>query len=190
MGEHTGPADASTPPAAGKNFLVGRIVGFHGLSGEVKVRPATNNPELLLSVTSMRTGNTPHFPSVDLEVDSLVFDKRMLYVCFKGFEDRTSVEHLEGADLFAAEAELEPLEEEEFWVKDLVGLEVFTTEGKLVGRVVDIIYGGNDILEIKGADHPPEKSILIPFVKSLVPAVDLKAKRVEIVDVPGLLEAQ
>lgn len=190
MGEQAFPADCSAASASDKNFLVGRVVGFHGLQGVVKVRPATNNPELLLSITSMRTGSTPRVPPVDLEVDTLEFEKRMLYVSFKGYDDRTAVQHLEGADLFASESELEPLEEEEFWVKDLVGLEVFTTEGKLVGKVVDIIYGGNDILEIKGIEHPPEKSILVPFVKSLVPAVDLKGGRVEVVDVPGLLEPQ
>lgn len=173
-----------------KNFLVGKIVGFHGLRGEVKIRPATNNPELLLSIKSMRTGNTPHFASVDLEVDTLAFDKRMLYASFRGYDDRTSVQHFEGADLFTSEEQLEPLEEEEFWLKDLVGADVFTAEGRAVGKVVDIIYGGNDILEIKGADHPPEKSILVPFVKNLVPVVDLKARRIEVIDVPGLLEPQ
>ncbi len=184
------PSVSEQPPSSDKNFLVGKIVGFHGLDGEVKIRPATNSPEILRNIRTVRTAPTIHHSSVVLEIDTLSLEKRMLYVSFAGYGDRTSVQHFEGAQLYVAESELEPLEEEEFWVKDLVGVEVFTTDGRFIGKVIDIIYGGNDILEIRSSDHPPDKSIWVPFVKTLVPAVDLKAGRIEVVDVPGLLEPQ
>lgn len=181
---------AEEASASQMNFLVGRIVGFHGLSGEVKIRPATNSPEILLNITTVRTKATPHYPSVELKIDGLTLEKRMLFASFQGYPDRTSVQHLEGADLYTADSQLSPLEEEEFWVRDLIGLEVYTTEGRLVGKVVDIIYGGNDLLEIKSDEHPAEKSILVPFVKNLVPGIDFKSRRIEVIDVPGLLEPQ
>lgn len=173
-----------------KHFLVGKVVGFHGLRGEVKVRPATNSPEILRSIKEIYATGGAHFDEVTLNVETLAFEKRMLYLSFIGYPDRTSVQHLEGAQLFVDESELEPLEEEEFWVKDLVGMEVFTTDGKSVGKIIDIIYGGNDILEIRSEEHPPGKSILIPFVKTLVPNVDMNKRRVEVIDVPGLLDPQ
>lgn len=185
------PDESSVRPNSGsKNFLVGRIVGFHGLKGEVKVRPATNSPEILMNIVNVRTAATPHLPATNLEVDTIEVDKKMLFLSFKGFADRTSVQVFEGADLYVDEDQLEPLEEEEFWVKDLVGMEVVTTEGRSIGKVVDIIYGGNDLLEIRSEEHPPNKSILVPFVKDLVPVVKLKERRIEVVDVPGLLEPQ
>jgi 16S rRNA processing protein RimM len=170
-------------------FLVGTIVGFHALAGEVKIKPSTNSPDLLLDLKSVRVPNRDG--DVILKVRTARVEKKMLLLAFKGMNDRTSVEHLEGAKLFCKEAELLPLEEEEFWVSDLVGMEVFTTGGAPVGKVVSIISAGNDLLEVCPASSPdPSKTILIPFVKDMVPTVDMRAKRIEVVDIPGLLEPQ
>ena len=176
------------------SFLVGTIVGFQGLHGEVKIRPSTNNPDLLLEITKVRVvyerGLEPVNPPDLLTVDSARVDKKMLLLTFAEHADRTAVEHLEGATVYSNADELLPLEEEEFWIKDLVGLDVFTTEGDFVGKVQSIIYGGNDLIEIRRETDPPNKTILVPFVKNLVPVVDLKLNRVEVVNVPGLLEPQ
>src|SRR6185437_11416871 len=109
---------------------------------------------------------------------------------FEGYNDRTSVEHLEAARLFAREDELLPIEDEEFWVRDLVGLQAYTTKGELVGTISSIVGGSTDLLEIEPANQPKGKTILVPFVKSLVPVVDMRKKRVEIEPIPGLLEPQ
>ena len=175
-------------------FLVGTVVGFQGLHGEVKIRPSTNNPDLLLEITRVRVvyarGLEPANPLSVLTIDSARVEKKMLLLSFEEHEDRTAVEHLEGAIMYANAEELLPLEEEEFWIKDLVGLDVFTTEGEFVGKVQSIIYGGNDLIEIRRETDPPNKTILVPFVKHLVPVVDLKSNRVEVVNMPGLLEPQ
>jgi 16S rRNA processing protein RimM len=171
-------------------FNYGKIVGFRGLDGEVKVRPSCNSPEVLVNIKHIRTKGTKYVPSTDLEVESSHFDKRMYYLCFAGYEDRTSVEHLMGAELLTWEEELEELEEEEFWVKDLVGLTVYKEDGEKVGQIIGIRYGGNDLLEVKRDGDPPDKTILIPFVKTLVPVVNMSEGKVVVADVPGLLEAQ
>jgi 16S rRNA processing protein RimM len=179
-------------------FPVGTVVGFQALAGEVKVKPSTNSPELLTDLSSVRIefaqGMRPlnsdePLPQV-LDVISSRLDRKMLVLKFEGYKDRTSVEHFEGAQLFAREEELLPLEEEEFWVRDLVGVQAFTTDGVPVGEIVSIIPGGTDILEIKPIGATDGKTILVPFVKDLVPVVDMKARRVEIKALPGLLEPQ
>jgi 16S rRNA processing protein RimM len=104
--------------------------------------------------------------------------------------DRNAVEHLEGAKVYCKESELLPLEEEEFWVTDLVGMDVVTTGGAEVGKVISVIAAGNDLLEIEPVGGAGGKTILVPFVKDMVPVVDSKNKRIEVVDVPGLLEPQ
>lgn len=177
------------------DFLVGTVVGFQALAGEVKIRPSTNNPDLLAELTSVRVkyagGMNPEdaFAEV-LHVRTLRVEKRMLIMSFKGLLDRNAVEHLDGATLYCNESELLPLEEEEFWIADLVGMDVFTTDGALVGKVVTVISAGSDLLEVQSEKDAPGKTILIPFVKQIVPLVDMNGKRIEVTEIPGLLEAQ
>jgi len=171
-------------------FNYGKIIGFRGLDGEVKVRPSCNSPEVLMNIKHIRTKETKYFPATDLEVESSHFDKRMFYLCFAGYEDRTSVEHLMGAELLTWNDELEELEEEEFWVKDLVGMTIYKENGERVGKIIGIRYGGNDLLEVKRDEDPPDKTILIPFVKTLVPVVNMSEGKVVVADIPGLLEPQ
>jgi len=175
-------------------FAVGVVVGFQALAGEVKVKPSTNSPELLANLTMVRveyaTGMQPEQPEPLLKVSTCRLDRKMLLLKFEGYNDRTSVEHLEAARLFAREDELLPLEDEEFWVRDLVGLQAYTTKGELVGTISSIVGGSTDLLEIEPANQPKGKTILVPFVKSLVPVVDMRKKRVEIEPIPGLLEPQ
>lgn len=177
------------------DFLVGTILGFHALAGEVKVKPSTNSPDMLLDLKTVRIeyekGMRPEGdPETMLRIRSIRLDKRMLVLAFKGYNDRNAVEAMEGAKLYCKESELLPLEEEEFWVSDLVGMEVVTTDGAVVGTIVSIISTGNDILEIKPTRGPEGKTILIPFVKDIVPTVDMKAKRIQVVAIEGLLEPQ
>lgn len=171
-------------------FPFGKIVGFRGLDGELKVRPGSNNPEILSQVLHLRSKDSPHLPSTDFEILESFFDKRMYYLRFAGYDDRNSVEHLMSAELYTWEDELLDLSQEEYWVKDLVGMLVVKESGEEVGRVVDIIYSGNDILEVRRESDPPGKTILIPFVKAIVPGVNLAERRLTVADVPGLFECQ
>ncbi len=172
------------------DFPVGSVVGFLGLKGEVKVRPATNNPDLLLGVKHVLVRQKGQSGDCLLPVQSAHCDRRLLIMRFGGYTDRTSVEPLVGSELFARQSELAQLSCEEFWVKDLVGLRVFTTDGREIGSVCSIICGGNDLIEISSVGDPAGKTILVPFVKKLVPTVDLPGGRIEVVDLPGLLEPQ
>jgi 16S rRNA processing protein RimM len=171
-------------------FFFGTVVGFHGLGGQVKVRPSCNSPEILVGVRNVLTKDRKHFPASRLEIESLSFEKRICRLTFVGYEDRSSVEDLMGAELFTWTDELQELSEEEFWVKDLVGMTVYKENGEEVGRVIGIRYSGNDLLEVRRSDDPPGKTILIPFVKSIVPTVNLSEKRLVIIELAGLLEAQ
>ncbi len=177
------------------DFLVGTVLGFQALAGEVKIKPSTNSPDMLVDLKSVRIeyaqGMSPTGDlDVMLNVRSCRLDKRMLLMMFDGLMDRNAVEDLEGAKVYAKESELLPLVEEEFWVSDLVGMSVFTTDGALVGKVISIIGSANDLLEVQGEQDSGGKTILIPFVKAIVPTVDMKAKRIEVRDIPGLLEPQ
>ena len=171
------------------SFPFGTVVGFLGLAGDVKVRPSTNNPELLADVTHVQAA-TDDKRILILEVKNLRYEKGLIIVRFANHADRTAVEYLEDAKLSADESQLLPLEEEEYWVKDLVGMDVFTTAGDYVGKVSSIIDGAHDLIEITPEKEEAGKTILVPFVKDLVPTVDIRGRRIEVMAVPGLLEPQ
>lgn len=168
-------------------FPVGKIVGFRGLGGEVKIRPSTNSPEILLDIETVSI-TLSDGKTAAASVKSARLDKRMLIVVFSEYKDRTSAEFLEDAEVFVSREQLRDLEEEQWWVDDLVGLKVFTTSGAFVGSLLSVIDCGNQLLEIATGDG--DKTILVPFVKELVPLVDTRAGRIEVKSIPGLLEPQ
>lgn len=105
-------------------------------------------------------------------------------VCFKGITDCNAAEGLVGSQLFIAKAELPELEAGIYYWFDLIGLEVFTTEEKYLGRIESIIEtGSNDVYVVKtdGAE------ILVPALESVVLSIDLKGKRMQ-VDLPEGLD--
>ncbi|MBX9695635.1 MAG: ribosome maturation factor RimM [Cyanobacteria bacterium] len=167
------------------DFPVGKIVGLLGLKGKVKVRPSTNNPDLLLGIKDVEI-YLEEFTRV-AKVKEIKLEKRLLIMSFEGYSDRTSVEPIEGAELRTFKDQLQNLDSDEWWVHDLVGLPVFTTNGDKVGTIESIVDAGTQLLEIT-MDDKSLGSKLVPFVKELVPVVDIRAGRVEIATVPGLLD--
>lgn len=168
-------------------FPVGKIVGFRGLKGEVKIIPKTNSPELLLNIENVNI-ILANGSQLNALVREIYLRKGVLFLSFTNFADRNSVEALANAEVYVSRNQLSALEEEEFWISDLVGVDVFTTSGAFVGRILSIAGDTNQILEI--SSDLPGKTILVPFVKQLVPTIDLKHNRIEVADLPGLLEAQ
>jgi len=112
---------------------------------------------------------------------------------FLGVENRDQAEALRGCKLLVPESDRPALGEDEYHVLDLVGLEVIMQETQAkIGAVVDVIPAGNDLLEVKLYQEPNadnnSRTVLIPFVKEIVPVVDLQARCVEITPPPGLME--
>lgn len=137
----------------------------------------------------------------------------MYVVELAGVDDRHKAEALRGCLLLVPESDRPELGEDEYHVLDLIGLEVFNQlTQEVLGTVVDVFAAGNDLLQVKlhqqdegeqgsrGAEEQrrnPEskiqtpkldKTVLIPFVKAIVPVVELEAGRIEIAPPPGLLE--
>ncbi|MCU0515649.1 MAG: ribosome maturation factor RimM [Oscillatoria sp. Prado101] len=200
------------------NWLeIGKIVAPQGLDGEVRVYPSSDFPERFLEPGRRwlrRTGAGEPQP-VELLGGRYIPGKGMYVVQLAGVEDRNQAEALAGAILLVPETDRPALEEDEYHVRDLLGLQVFNQlTGEFIGTVVDVIPAGNDLLEVKlkespqavpaaAEDAPPAPggkkgktkakpaapaTVLIPFVKEIVPVVDLQAGRVEVAPPAGLLE--
>lgn len=181
---------------------IGKIVAAQGLDGEVRVYPNSDFPERFVQPGKrwlLRPGETQPQP-IELLGGRYIEGKGLYVVELAGVEDRSGAEDLRGCLLMVPQSDRPLLAEDEYHVLDLFGLEVFMQEsGELVGAVVDVIPAGNDLLEVKlhqsfvsdkgqVTKDKGQKTVLIPFVKAIVPVVDLAAKRIEITPPPGLLE--
>ena len=173
---------------SGAMFSVGRIVGFHGLSGHMKIRPSCNNANLLLDVKEVQIIFADGSVS-NRTVSEIYLDRRMLLIQLQDLTDRTSVEQFIDCSVSTTRAQLRELDKNEWWVDDLIGLPVYTTAGAAVGTVSDIIGANAELLEITRLGDKKGEPILVPFVEALVPVVDIENKRVEINDLPGLLDS-
>jgi 16S rRNA processing protein RimM len=181
---------------------IGTIVAPQGLDGEVRVYPNSDFPERF-EIPGQRwlqhPGETEPQP-IEL-LGGRYFPGKGLYVVkLAGVENRNQAEALRGCRLLVPESDRPTLGEDEYHVLDLIGLEVFNQlTQEVVGTVVDVIPAGNDLLEVKlhqgtcavtkkGKKSKSQATVLIPFVKAIVPVVDLQNDRVEITPPPGLLE--
>ncbi|MER7505792.1 ribosome maturation factor RimM [Nonomuraea pusilla] len=164
-------------------LVVGRIGRPHGVRGEVTVEVRTDDPDLRFAVgASVATDPPGRGPVV---VEGRRWHKGMLLLSLEGVHDRDAAEELRGTMLVIDSAEVEPLADpDEFHDHELIGLAVETVSGEAVGEVTDVLHHGQDLLVVRRSGRD---EALIPFVKALVPVVDLQAGRL-VVDPPeGLL---
>jgi 16S rRNA processing protein RimM len=175
--------------------IVGRVGRPHGLRGEVVIGVRTDEPDLRFAVGA--SVNVDHSPDGDgsgddgpgdgqLTVASARWHSGQLLVAFAGITDRTAAGELTGSWLSVDAGQLpEVSDPEEFRDHELIGLSVRTTAGDPVGVVTDILHYGQDLLVVQG---PDEQESLVPFVKAIVPEVDLAAGIVTIDPPLGLLD--
>jgi len=164
-------------------LVVGRIGRPHGVRGEVTVEVRTDDPELRFAPgTAIATDPADRGPLV---VAGRRWHKGVLLVAFEEVPDRNAAEELRGTMLVIDSADVEPSDDpDEFHDHQLIGLTVVTVAGEHVGEVEDVLHHGQDLLVVK---RKGQDEALIPFVKALVPDVDLEAGRL-VVDPPeGLL---
>jgi len=186
------PSSSQLPQLPRSQFLeVGRIVAAQGLKGEVRVYPSSDFPERFLQPGSrwlLRPGQ-PEPEPVELVQGRYLTGKHLYVLKFAQVGDRTQAEALKDAVLLVSADDRPLLEADEFHVMDLVGLEVVNQlTQEVVGTVVGLIQAGNDLLEVKRPSGHLPAIVLIPFVKAIVPVVDLEIRRIEITPPAGLIE--
>lgn len=151
-------------------FQVGIIVKTHGLKGEVKVKSTTDFPcrfkigsELLLESDST------------VEVLKSREQKGFWFLIFKDFEDINKVERFVGQKLYVSKRD-DQLAPNEFYVSDLLGLPVFSTDQQSVGSLKDVLhYGPNDVWVIKKTKG---KELLLPYTSDFIKKVDLENNQI------------
>jgi len=166
------------------NFIsVGKILNFHGVKGEAKVGYTKNQEDFLTQLDGVYINTNGEYKSFDIE--AIKITPKCAIIKFKGIDSLNDIIQYKGCLIFVEESEIrEHLEEDEFLIDELVGLNVYDGEER-VGSVVGVSNNGaSDLLSIKTND---KKICLVPFVKAIVLSVDIKTKRVQINNIEGLL---
>ena len=169
--------------------IVGRIGRPHGIRGEVVIGVRTDEPDLRFTVgATLGSGPTSDGdnPSGQLTVASARWHSGQLLVTFAGITDRTAAGELTGSWLSVDSSQLPAtVDPDEFRDHELIGLSVRTSAGEAVGVVTDVLHYGQDLLVVR----PPDgREHLVPFVKAIVPEVDVAAGLLVIDPPPGLLD--
>ncbi len=166
-------------------LTVGQIVRPHGLHGEVIVDVRTDEPESRFAVGATLATENGGPPA--LTVEAVRPHQGRLLVVFDGVYDRDLAERLRGVRLCVDSAEVAaPADPDEYHDHQLVGLRAVTPAGEFVGEVASIDHApASDLLVLR---RPDGRNALVPFVKAIVPEVDLAAGRVVVDPPPGLFE--
>ena len=181
-------SDFQTASASEEWLTVGTVVGAQGLRGELRVNPASDFPERFTKPGPrwlQRKGAA--LQEMTLTSGRQLPGRSLFIVRFKGVNSRSAAEALVGQTLLVSADDRPALEEGEFHLLDLVGLEARLNphDNTLVGTVSDLISGGNDLLEISRSDG---RKLLIPFVEAIVPEIHLEEGWLLLTPPPGLLD--
>lgn len=161
---------------------VGVITTVHGVRGEVKVFPTTDDPARFKKLKNviLDTGKMKK----ELEITGVKFFKNMVILKFMGLDNRNDVENFRQAKLLVTRDNAVELGEDEYFIADLIGLRAFSDEGEELGQVTDVLQtGANDVYVISGEG---KADLLVPAIHECVKEVAIEEGRIVLHLLPGL----
>ncbi|HEY8347909.1 MAG TPA: ribosome maturation factor RimM [Symbiobacteriaceae bacterium] len=169
--------------AANQLIRIGRITAPHGVRGEVRVQPLTDFPERFTTLRRVLLGTEAR--SVGVRYRGTV--RGMVILALEGVTDRNEAEKLRGQLLLVPRSEVHPLPPGQYYVFDLIGLEVVDPRGNWLGTLADVDRSAtvHDLFVVETASG---KRCLVPAVQAFIREVNLAEGRVVIQPIPGLLE--
>lgn len=165
-------------------FRVGVIANTHGIRGEVKVYPTTDNTDRFndLKNVILDTGRE----HIDLEVQGVKYFKNMVILKFKGIDNINEVEKYKGKDLLVTRENAVPLEENEYYIADLIDMEVYDDDGKRLGILNDVMQtGANDVYVIILENG---RELLLPNIDQCILEVNIEENRMTVHVLEGLMD--
>lgn len=163
---------------------VGIITSTHGVRGEVKVYPTTDDPRRFrrLKEVVLDTGKE----KLNLEIEGVKFFKQFVILKFKGLDNINDIEKYRQKSLYVTRKNAVRLQRDEYFIADLIGLKVQDEDGKELGTVKDVIEtGANDVYEVEMVDG---KSLLLPAIKQCILNVDVENGIMQVHVLEGLLD--
>ena len=165
-------------------FQVGVISSTHGVHGEVKVYPTTDDPKRFLKLKEVLLDTSKGY--MPLKVEKVRFFKQMVIVKFEGYDTIESIQMYRQKGLYVPREQAVPLEEDEYYVADLLGMDVYLEDGELFGKIRDVMQSAaNDVYIIRSLSHG---EILLPAIADCVKEVSVEENRMVIHLLDGLIE--
>ena len=167
-----------------QKFQVGIFSSTHGVHGEFKVFPTTDDVKRFkqLKKVIMDTGKK----SFVAEIENVKFFKQFAILKIKGYDTLNDIEQLKGSTLWVDREDAVKLSKDEYFVADLEGLTVVTDEGKTLGILEEVLStGANDVYIVKNEEG---REYYLPAIKECILKVDMKAEVVTVHMMPGLEE--
>ena len=166
-----------------KQLQVGVISSTHGVRGEVKVFPTTDDVKRFkdLKHIYLDTGKE----QMSLEIEGVKFFKQFAILKFKGIDNINDIEKYKGRSLFVDREDAVELEDDEYYIADMIGISVFTEDGKEFGILKDVMEtGANDVYIIDSNEHG---EVLLPAIKECVLDVNIEEGKMTVHIMEGLI---
>ena len=162
-------------------FEIGQITNTHGLKGEVKVRSFTESKKGFEKLSSILIDFKSEVKKYDIE--KVRYQNEIILLKLKGVDDIEEAEKLKGYYIKIPRNDAKKTEENEFFIADLIGCEVY--ENELIGVISDVFTAGaSDVYVVK---RKGKKDLLIPAIESVIKMIDVENKRID-VEIPGGLD--
>ena len=162
---------------------VGVITSPHGIHGEVKIFPTTDDPERFKKLKKVIIDT--HKEQKEMEIGGIKFFKNMVIATLSGIEDRTQAEKYRSADILIEREDALPLGEDEYYICDILGFTVTNDDGTVLGTLEDVLTScANDVYVVKRDNG---KELLIPSTKECVLSTDLNSKNIVVHLLKGMI---
>lgn len=169
---------------------VGVVTSTHGVRGEVKVFPTTDDAKRFKRLKQVKLDMGKELLTLDIE--GVKFFKNMVILKFKGYDNVDDVQKYRQKDLYVERKDAVRLSKDEYFVADLIDMEVYTQENQKLGILKEVIStGANDVYSVEicgefAANN--KKEVLIPAIKQCILNVDLEANKMTVHLMDGLLD--
>lgn len=165
-------------------MAVGMIIGPHGLRGELKVEVHSDNPARFDAGSRLWVGDS----LTEMEIITSRSHKNQILLTLSGIADRTAAEAARGEWLFIPNQDAAELEEDTYYVHDIVGAAVQTQDGRPLGMVKEVLFTDANEVYIVTPPDAPDRELLLPAIADVILQVDLEQGLITVNLLPGLLD--
>jgi len=162
---------------------VGVITSPHGVHGEVKIFPTTDDPTRFKKLKKVIIDTKKEL--IEMDISGIKFFKNMVIAKLSGIEDRTVAEKFRNAEIYIDRSDALPLGEDEYYICDIIGFDVYSDDEKYLGKLDDVLTSNaNDVYVVTDKNN---KEILIPSTKECILSTDMNSKKIVVHLLKGML---
>lgn len=167
-----------------KQLQIGEIVNTHGIKGEIKVYPLTDNPKRFEELDWVYLESKGK--QEKCKIENVKYIKNLVLIKLEGIDSLEAAEALRGSFLVIDRDRAVKLQKDNYFICDLIGMNILDNSGKSLGKLVNILHTGSNDVYVAKSDEG--KEILIPALKSVVNEIDLETGFMKVTLPEGLLD--